>query len=226
MSKGPPKRAFFILKLPDRGPVQLVVNLRRAFAITWVFLLLQGCVLAPSPEVELTTLKPGQYRLDPDHASLLFKVSHLQLSTYVGRFNEFDASLDFNPENMTATRLEAIVNTNSVDVNNDGLERTLSKPDWFDSGRYPQARFVTTAVRPLDNNSFEFSGDLTIRNVTRKVTLNGTFHGGATNILTGKYTLGFSAIGVISRASFGIDSYAKLVGDEVNLEVYAEFQRL
>ena len=202
------------------------MKLRHAIATTWFCLVLHGCTLAPTPEAELSALKPGQYRLDPDHASLLFKISHMQVSTYVGRFNEFDASLDFNPEDMAATRLEATVNTGSVDVNNDGLERTLSKPAWFDSERYPQARFVTTAVRPLGNNSFEFSGDLTIRDTTQQVTLTGTFHGGATNILSGKYTLGFSAFGTISRAGFGIDRYSKLVGDEVSLEVYAEFQRL
>ena len=65
-------------------------------------ILLSSCVslLVPTVNTEVVSLKAGQYKLDKAHATLLFKVQHLGLSTYVGRFNNFDASLDFDPENI------------------------------------------------------------------------------------------------------------------------------
>jgi len=189
--------------------------------------LLASClsILAPNVESQLEELRSGQYRLDQSHASLIFKVSHMGLSTYVGRFNSIDASLDFSADNVTDTRLQAQVDMRSLDVNNAGLEQDLQGASWFNSERFPQAHFSTLEVRPLTDNEFEFVGELDWRGVRKPITLLVTFHGGAMNMLTGKYTIGFSAQGVLSRSEFGMDAYLPLVGDKVQLEVYAEFQR-
>ena len=71
---------------------------------------------------ELSKLKAGAYSLDKTHARLLFKVTHLGLSTYVGRFNEFDASLEFDPENINAAKLSAVIEVGSLDINDAGLK--------------------------------------------------------------------------------------------------------
>lgn len=189
-------------------------------------LLLSGCsaLVTPDKTDQVTELKAGAYQIDAKHSSVLFKIGHLGLSTYVGRFNQFSASLDFDPENLAATQLDARVDTASVDVNDSFIESTLQESDWFDSQAFPQAAFTTTRVTPLDDNRFAFTGDLTLRGVTREVTLQGRFNGGATNLLTFKYTLGFTATGTINRTDFGIDSYTGLVGETVDLEIFAEFQ--
>jgi len=188
-------------------------------------ILLSACVslITPTVEPELAKLKAGAYSLDKTHASLLFKIQHLGLSTYVGRFNQFDASLEFDPENIDAAKLSAVIEVDSLDINDVGLKDDLMGRSWFHQSAYPQAVFESTSVRSVQGSDFVFSGNLTWRGVTKPIIVSATFNGGANNILTGKYTLGFSASASFSRSEFGMDKFVPLVGDEVTIETYAEF---
>ena len=189
-------------------------------------LLLSSCssLLMPTVETQVATLKAGQYKLDRAHASLLFKVQHLGLSTYVGRFNDFDASLDFDPDNIEESQLQGIIEIATLDINNKALAEDLLSSTWFNAATYPQATFTSKSVRPINENQFEFVGDLTWRGVTKSIDVLGTFHGGASNILSGKYTLGFSAEASFLRSDFGMDAYIPIVGDQVDIEIHVEFQ--
>ena len=203
-------------------------NSLRNSALLLIFLL-SGCSLFLTPRVytQLESLRAGQYRLDPSHTSVLFKVQHMQLSTFVGRFNQMDATLDFDPAKLRDTNLQASVLTNSVDVNNEGLRKDLQGSSWFNSEQFPEARLSTISVEPLQQpNQFLFNAELTMLGVTKPIHLTATFHGGANNLLTGYYTLGFSAKGSLLRSDFGMDSYIPLVGNEVAIEIFAEFQKL
>jgi polyisoprenoid-binding protein YceI len=190
-------------------------------------LLLGACaaIVRPNFTAEVVELRAGQYRLDTRHSSVHFKVGHLGLSTYVGRFNSFDASLDFDPQDIGATRIEGTVELGSVDTGDDEVDDLLSQPAWFDTERHPQASFRSTSVEPLENNMIGIEGELTIRGVTRPVYLNGQFNGGADNLLTRRYTIGFSATLGFLRSDFGMDRFNGLVGDEVEIELFAEFLR-
>ncbi len=188
-------------------------------------LLLTSCaaLVRPNFETELVKLRQGQYTLDPRHSFLTFKLSHLGLSTYVGRFNDFQAELTFDPDNVESTSLQGVVEMNSVDTGDLEVDSLLSEPDWFDTARYPQGSFTSIEVSSDGSNRIVITGELTLRGITRSVEFSGQFNGGADNLLTRRYTLGFSAIGVFSRSEFGIDKFAGLVGDEVNIEIFAEF---
>ncbi len=192
-----------------------------------IFLLLciSSCasIVRPNYQTEIAKLRSGQFNLDAKHSFLLFKVEHLGLSTYVGRFNKLNATMDFDPANLPATRLDGIVDMASIDTNDADLEELLQKPQWFDTAQFPQATFTTTEVQVRGNNKIVFKGDLTLRGVTKPITMLGVFNGGADNLFTGQYTIGFSASGSISRAAFGMDQFGALVGDEIKLEVFAEF---
>ena len=187
--------------------------------------LLSACVslITPKVETDVVKLKAGQYSLDSSHATLLFKVQHLGLSTYVGRFNQFDASLEFDPQNIAAARLSAIIEIDSLDINDRDLKDDLMGRAWFRQAEFPQAKFVSRSVRPISDTEFEFSGVLDWRGEQKPISVTEIFHGGASNILTGKYTLGFSAKGAFSRSDFGMGKFVPLVGDEVTIEAYAEF---
>lgn len=204
-------------------------NTKRTLIQTWLAivtaLLVSSCVswIAPSVKSELIELQAGEYQLDSQHAALIFKIQHLGLSTYVGRFNKFDAQLNFDPNNMANASLNAVVDINSVDINNAELAETLQNDTWFNSAVFPQASFTSHTVTVISDTRFNFSGDLTFRGVTKPATFTATFQGGADNWMTGKYTIGFSAVGQIKRSDFGMDSYIPIVGDDIDLEVYAEF---
>ena len=190
-------------------------------------MLLVSCdrVLTPDFNTEITEVRSGQYVLDPNHASLLWKLNHLGFSTFVGRFNDFDASLDFDPQNVENSSLEVVIDTSGLDINNEEFAMELRGDSWFDVEAFPQAIFRTTAFKEMiDEDTFVFEGNLTLKGVTAPVSLNINFHGGGRNFLTRSYTVGFSATASFMRSDFGLDRFTSFgVGDQIDLEVHVEF---
>lgn len=186
---------------------------------------LSGCMslLAPSVSSKLEALRAGQYTLDKSHATLLFKVEHFGLSEYVGRFNEFDATLDFDPENIENTKLQAIIEMQSLDINHQTLRIQLLSPKWFDQANHPQAKLTSVGLRQVSESNFELNGNLAWRGITKPIVLQVKFNGGAHNLLTRKYTIGFHASGSILRSDYGLKTYLPIVGDQVKIDIYAEF---
>jgi polyisoprenoid-binding protein YceI len=177
---------------------------------------------ATPPPAELPA---GAYRLDPEHATLLFKIDHLGFSQLVGRFDRFDATVDFDPDNPEASRLNAEIDPASIDFDLPQFEDDLRGTDWLDVERYPEASFASRQVEVTGANTGRIIGDLTLRGVTQPVTLEVTFNGAGNSLVTGRYTLGFAATATVSRSAFGLGAYAPAIGDEVVLEIHAEFQR-
>ena len=167
----------------------------------------------------------GHYVLDPDHATVLFKIGHLGYSLYVGRFNAVRASIEYDKEDPAASQLLVTIDPNSIDTNNDKLEMTLTGKDYFDVAKYPQATYAAKSMTIQDERHGTLNGDLTLHGVTRPVTLDVVFNGGARNTLTGKYTIGFTASGMLKRSDFGMSTLVPLVADDVYLEINAEFER-
>jgi polyisoprenoid-binding protein YceI len=184
-----------------------------------------GYLIAPNVKTGIVNLEKGSYQIDPAHTSVLFKINHMGMSTFVGRFNESDASLEFDPAHMEKAKLTALIKVPSIDVNNKDLEETLKGSSWFDVEKYPQALFKTETVIMLDDTHAKFSGNLTLHGVTAPIVLNVVFNGAGNNMLSGKYTLGFSATTRFKRSQFGMDYLIPAVGDDVDVEVFAEFQR-
>lgn len=182
-------------------------------------------ILTPDFNTEITEIRSGQYVLDPNHASLIWKINHLGFSTFVGRFNDFDASLDFDPENIENSTVEVVINTAGLDINNPEFAEELRGDNWFDVETFPQAVFRTTSfVEAVDDDTFVFAGDLTLLGTTAPVNLEITFHGGGRNFLTRSYTVGFSATSTFQRSDFGLDRFTSFgVGDDIELEIHVEF---
>ncbi len=199
----------------------------RLSALLAMVVVLASCdrLLTPDQTTEITELRAGQYVLDPDHASLLWKLNHLGFSTFVGRFNQFAASLDFDPENIEAASLEVVIDTTSLDVNLPEFEEELKGDAWFDVAAFPQAVYRTTGfVEAVDDDTFVYDGELTLLGVTAPVQLEVNFHGGGRNFLTRSYTVGFSGSATFKRSDFGLDRFVSFgVGDDIELEVHVEF---
>ena len=190
-------------------------------------ILLVSCnrLLTPDQTTEVTEVRAGQYVLDPNHASLIWKLNHLGFSTFLGTFNDFEASLDFDPEDIENASLEVIIDTSSLDVDIPDFEEELKGDNWFDVAVYPQAVFRTTRfVESIDEDSFIYEGDLTLLGTTAPVTLEVNFRGGGRNFLTRSYTVGFSGSATFNRSDFGLDRFTSFgVGDEIELEIHVEF---
>lgn len=188
---------------------------------------LAGCasLVRPNYTQALSEFRSGEYSLDPEHAYVHFNVEHLGLSTVVGRFNTVDASLDFDPASLDELQLDGVIDITSIDMNNESLENRLQGSDWFDTKRFPEATFKTRTVTVGNNNEFVITGDFSLHGITQPLSMNAVFKGGADNLLTGKYTLGFSATGSFLRSDYGVDAFAALVADEIFVEIHAEFQK-
>lgn len=183
-------------------------------------------LITPDFETSVAELRGGQYTLDKEHATLLWKIDHLGFSRYIGRFDDFDATLDFDAENVENSSLEVVIDTASLDVNNEAFAEDLRGDDWFDVANHPQAVFRTTSfVEAVDEDTFIFEGDLTLLGNTGPVTMTVNFNGGGRNFLTRRYTLGFSATAEFLRSDFGLDNMVSFgVGDDIQIEVHVEFQ--
>ncbi|MEL6379142.1 MAG: YceI family protein [Pseudomonadota bacterium] len=195
--------------------------------VSLFIVLLAGCASVAAPRVseDASALRKGTYALDPAHASVLFKIDHLGFSTYVGRFERIDATLDFDSKNPERADVEAIIDMTSLDIANDDFADTLMGPDWFDAGQFPQARFVSREIAVTGDTTGVMTGDLTLKGETRPIRLAVTFNGGARDLLRGAYVVGFSATGSFDRTDFGISKFSGLITDDVAIEIEAEFVR-
>jgi polyisoprenoid-binding protein YceI len=164
----------------------------------------------------------GGYEPNPDHTSVSFCVSHMELSTFCGRFRKTSAKLTFNgaqPERSTVT---ATIDLNSVDTPsnelNDKLRKELFKKDLT-------ATFTSTAVKLDGKSEGTVTGDLKINGVTKPVTLKVKFNGGEPFPFGDKYVLGFAATGAFKRSDFGLTDMvgAQFAGDDISLSIDIEF---
>lgn len=170
----------------------------------------------------VAALPAGHYVLDRKHSSLMAKVMHLNASWYAMRFNTLDASFDYDPAHPEATRLAASVDVTSLDVGADYSRKFAN--DFLDAAKNPSASFVSTGVQPgADGRSATVTGDLTLRGVTRPLTLTVTFDGYSHSLLFGR-AAGFTAVGEIRRSDFGSRNLLSYVGDEVKLEIEGAFE--
>lgn len=180
----------------------------------------------PDLSAEASALRDGAYRLDGDHAALIFRIDHLGFSKYLGRFENFDASLDFDPDNPAAAGLEAVIDMASLDVANPEFAATLLGPAWFDAEAHPQAIFRSTAIEVTGETSGLLRGELTLKGQTAPVVLEVVFNGGARDRLrANQYVVGFSARGTLDRTAFGVSRFSGLIADNVDIEIQAEFIR-
>jgi polyisoprenoid-binding protein YceI len=188
-----------------------------------------GCtplrVVTHSVDTAEASVPAGRYELDPHHWSIVFDVDHLKYSRFTMRFDRANAALDWNAGGLDASTVTATIDAASVDTNVALLDKLVKGPNMFDADRYPQIRFVSTRFQRTGPARGELTGDLTIRDTTRPVTLDVTFNGFAPDPLTKEDKLGFSAQGRFSRAQFGLATWYPAVGDDVHVVIQAEFVR-
>ena len=174
----------------------------------------------------------GDYKLDPTHASLDFKVNHLGFSHYTARFTDFDAKLKFDPAHPETSSVEATIDPKSLTLPRPpaGFKEELSGTGWLETALFPAITFRSTKVEVTGANTAKVTGDFTLHGVTKPVVLETTFNGGyAGHAMDPHARIGFSAHGVIKRSEFGITYGVPAPGstmgvsDEVDIQIEAEF---
>lgn len=200
-----------------------------AAAFAAAVLSMQACtplrVVSHTVSADEAKVPAGTYKLDADHWSITFDVEHLKYSRFAMRFDRAHGALDWKPGGLDASTVDVTIDADSVDTKVPLLDKMVKGPDMFDAATYPTIHFVGKHFVRTGPAQGKLEGDLTIRTVTRPVTLDVTFNGYGRNPLTKAGTLGFSAQGAFSRAQFGLATWYPAVGDDVHVRIDAEFEQ-
>ncbi len=189
---------------------------------------LSACATAPAKQ-SFAAVEAGDYSLDKSHASLIFQVKHMGLSWYTMRFDDFDASLNFDKENPENSTVSAVINPRSINANHptkDDWDEELAMDERFLlAGQFPDIVFKSTTIERTGEFTGIMTGDLTLLGVTKPVSMDVTFNGANTPPWApGKTYVGFSAEGNFDRTDFGMTSMApNPVSAEVRFQIEVEF---
>jgi polyisoprenoid-binding protein YceI len=195
----------------------------------------QAAAQLSSPTPAQNDAPAGAYKLDKAHASLLLRADHLGFSMYTARFKQFDAQLQFDPANIPASSVTVSIDTASIETDfpdpaTHDFNAQLRSEQWLDTSQHPQMTFRSTSIEMTGSNTMRIHGDLTLRGVTRPVTLDASFNGGyAGHPLDPNARIGFSARGALNRSEFGMgfgvpEPGSRMgVGDRVEVVIEAEF---
>lgn len=180
-----------------------------------------------------TTITPaltGTWSADPVHSELAFKVRHMGVGKAGGTFALTDASLAFGDDGIAGGSVTAVADAASVETKNDARNQHVRSADFLDAENFPTIEFRSNGVREFDGETFLLDGDLTIRGITKPVTLNAEFIGAGVDAY-GNDRAGFAATTSINRKDFGVNFSAvfgvsnSVVSDKVDLSIEAEFTR-
>jgi polyisoprenoid-binding protein YceI len=160
--------------------------------------------------------------IDPVHTRVAFLVGHAGFSKAIGTFAGATGTLSFDPDHRDAAKLEISLPVASLDLGDADWRAKVLDHQFFDGPKFPQARFVSTAVKPLEGNTLHVAGNLTIHGVTQAIEFDATFNQLKRHPLTFRRTAGFSARVPVSRKAFGMGAWPGVVDDHVEILVELE----
>jgi polyisoprenoid-binding protein YceI len=198
----------------------LMIALPIAFTVP---LLAQEAPQLPGVQ-DATRVAAGTYKVDSRHTQVNWQVNHFGFNDYFGLFGDVSGTLNIDPANPGAAKVDVTLPVASLATSNQGLTDHLKSADFFDAPKFAEARFVSTSVTP-DGNRAIVKGDLTMLGVTRQVELETRFEGAGNNPMNKKATIGFHAATTIKRSDWGMTKYVPMVGDEVKLRISVVFEK-
>lgn len=174
----------------------------------------------------LQAQSPPSWNVDLEHSSVEFKIKHL-FSTVTGRFNDFKGTFVFDPNNLKASNASFTIPVKSIDTHNETRDNHLQSEDFFNEEKYPSMSFVSSKITKVSVDNYAMTGKLTIRNVTKEVTLNFKVAGVMDSPwVKGVKIMGITATTTINRNDYGVGSGSwaatTMVGDDVKIEINLE----
>lgn len=167
----------------------------------------------------------ADYKIDPNHTHVVFLVDHLGLSKMVGLFTDMAGTFSFDPANVSASKLAVSVKTASIQTQFTQRDNDLKGADWFNATEFPEMKFVGTSFAKRDDHTGTITGNLTLRGVTKPVSLDVTFNKAGVRPSDKVEAAGFSARGSLKRSDFGMKTFLPYIGDEVDLLIETEGTR-
>jgi polyisoprenoid-binding protein YceI len=194
-------------KLPQGCRLQtkwLHINMKQALSLLSLILL----SLSPVQAAET-------FEIDPIHSSVLFKIRHLNVADFHGRFNEIKGNVSFDKDSPEKSAVTAEVAVESVDTHNDKRNQHLKSPDFFNAKQFPTISFKSTKVEK-SGDIFKITGDFTLHGVTKSITVDFKKVGEGKG-MQGELRAGGGTEFTIKRSDYGMTFMQNAVGDEVGI---------
>ena len=162
--------------------------------------------------------------IDPTHSEVGFKVKHMMFTNVSGKFEQFSGAIETEGDDFTTAKVDFKATIDSINTSNADRDNHLKSPDFFDSAQFPEMTFTADSMERRSDDEYKLTGDLTIRDITKKVTLDAEF-GGIGKDPWGNEKAGFSINGKFNRKDFGLtwnaalETGGVLVSDEVRVGI-------
>lgn len=164
---------------------------------------------------------PVTYAIDPTHTFPRFSYNHLGLSTQLSRFNQTSGTVVYDKAKQTAS-IDVVIDMKSVDTGFATFNQHIQGADFLDTAKYPAATFKSTRVTFKDGTPTAIDGNLTIKGITRPVTLQVNRFVNTVHPMLKKDAIGADASTTIKRSEFNAGQYVPAVGDEVTISIALE----
>lgn len=170
------------------------------------------------------------WKIDPIHSEIAFKVKHLVISNVMGHFTKFDAKVEAMNADLSDAKIQFEADVDSISTQNEQRDTHLKSADFFDASAYQKLSFVSKSVTKKSDTEFNIKGDITIRGITKEITLQAVFNGIAKGF-GGEEIAGFEVTGKLNRFDFNLhwnaltEAGGIAVGETVRLDLSAEFKK-
>lgn len=167
------------------------------------------------------------WTLDNMHSSVTFKVRHLVISSVTGQFKTFEGSVVSDKNDFSDAEISFSADVASVDTGVEQRDNHLKSPDFFDAGQHPKLTFKSTSVESKSGGDYTIKGELSIRGITKPITVEGEF-GGIQQDMYGRTVAGFELTGKIDRQDYGLhwsavtEAGSIVAGNDVKIMISAE----
>jgi len=155
------------------------------------------------------------WQVDPAHSSAQFSVKHLMISTVRGEFGAMSGTIEYDGKDIASIKADVTIQAGSITTRNEKRDAHLKSPDFFDVAAHPTIAFKSKKVVPGTGGAFQLVGDLTMRGVTKEVTLDATAPSPVIKGMRGESRVAASATTKINRQDFGVKWNASLDGGGV-----------
>lgn len=150
-----------------------------------------------------------KWSLDPTHSELGFKIKHLMITNVSGNFNKFEVMAETLSDDFNDAKVTVDIEVDSINTNNAQRDEHLRNADFFEAEKFPNITFRSTKIEKVDDENYNITGNLTIKETTKSVNLAAEYSG-VTRDSWGNIKAGFSLNGKINRKDFGISYNATM----------------
>ncbi|KAF0148909.1 MAG: YceI family protein [Ignavibacteria bacterium] len=171
------------------------------------------------------------WKIDKSHSNVGFSVSHLIISDVTGQFKSYDGTIEFSKEDLSDAKINFSIDVASINTDNEGRDKHLKSDDFFNAEKFPKITFAGKSIKKVDGKKYKLTGDFTMRDVTKTITLD-VIYNGIVKDPWGNTKAGFKVTGELNRLEYGLkwnnlmETGGAVVGKDVTITVNLELNQV